>query len=206
MNIVYEWIRNIVVYMILNTIIMNLLGRSNYKKYVNVASGMILVIIVISPLLSLLKLDDKIDYFFQTNHMVMESSEFENQLQYVEGRYRDTILAEYKETITVGVQEVLQKDGIYLTQLDVTIEDDENSEQYGEIVGLTIHGSYEEEEVTTAMIGQIDRIDISKIEFEESNQKEENEMYSPSEISVKNKLSDVYNINPANINISIQGG
>ena len=32
MDGVYEWVRNIVIYLILNTIIMNLLGNSSYKN------------------------------------------------------------------------------------------------------------------------------------------------------------------------------
>ncbi len=54
----YTWIKNIVIYMLLNTIIMNLLGNKSYKKYVSIVSGMILVLIVISPLMKLMKLDE----------------------------------------------------------------------------------------------------------------------------------------------------
>ena len=36
MGEIYDWVRNTVIYLILNTIIMNLLGNSSYKKYVNI--------------------------------------------------------------------------------------------------------------------------------------------------------------------------
>ena len=49
MGEIYDWVRNTVIYLILNTIIMNLLGNSSYKKYVSIVSGMILLVIVVSP-------------------------------------------------------------------------------------------------------------------------------------------------------------
>jgi stage III sporulation protein AF len=50
------------------------------------------------------------------------------------------------------------------------------------------------------------RIDIEKIEFGGQEEKASENLPSPAEINIKNKLSDFYYIERDNINISIQGG
>ena len=67
MGEIYDWVRNTVIYLILNTIIMNLLGNSSYKKYVSIVSGMILLLIVVSPFFKLLKMDGILDYYLNSN-------------------------------------------------------------------------------------------------------------------------------------------
>ena len=65
---------NIVVYMILNTIIMNLLANSSYKKYIKIISSMILFS-VIAPLMNIMELNDTIDFYLASNNLAVETSE-----------------------------------------------------------------------------------------------------------------------------------
>ena len=59
MNIVYEWIRTIAVYLILVTVLLTLVNGKTYKKYVELVCGMVLILIVVSPITKLLSLDGK---------------------------------------------------------------------------------------------------------------------------------------------------
>ena len=81
---IYAWIRNIVIYLILNTIIMNLLGSSSYKKYVSIISGMILLLIVVSPFLKLLDMDGILDYYLNSNIYQSDVSDFQSELRLME--------------------------------------------------------------------------------------------------------------------------
>lgn len=81
MDGVIEWVRNIVIFLILNTIIMNLLGNSSYKKYVSIVSGMILLLIVVSPFLKLLRIDEILDYYLNTNIFQSDMSNIQSELR-----------------------------------------------------------------------------------------------------------------------------
>ena len=119
MEEIYSWIRNIVIYLLINTIIMNLLGNKSYKKYVSIVSGMILVLIVISPLIKLMKLEENLDYFLQANDFAVEASDFKSDLNRMEEAQVDAIFADYKEKIQEQVKDLLLKEKVYIKKYDL---------------------------------------------------------------------------------------
>ena len=58
MDIIYAWVKNIVCYYIFLTVIFHLLPKSSYQKYVRFFSGMLLMILVVTPVLSVLGKED----------------------------------------------------------------------------------------------------------------------------------------------------
>ncbi len=204
---VYSWIRNIVIYMLMNTVILNLLGNKSYKKYVSIVSGMILVIIVVSPLIKLLKLEDKLDYYLEFNDYSIETSDFKNELKVMEAKQTDEIFSEYEKQIKEQVEQLLLEDQVKLKNCKITLDRNAKSSTYGKMIGISITAAVEKnKEKDTKKRLRIDEIDIQKISAEGGAGKKQEPIPSPLEISIKNKLSDFYNIEQSNINISIQGG
>jgi Stage III sporulation protein AF (Spore_III_AF). len=203
---VYAWIRNIVVFMMINTIIMNLIGNKSYKKYVSLASGMILVLIVVSPLVKVLKLQESLDYFLDSNTFAMDTSNFKNELSNVEEEQSDAIYSEYKDEIKNQVKKLLKVDNVYLKSFEVQIDTNTKSDTYGEIAKMNIKATTEESQETTSDNLIINDISIDHISIGKNTEKDREKLPSPLEINLKNKLSDFYNIDQGNINISIQGG
>ena len=195
--------------MIINTIIMNLLGNKSYKKYVSIVSGMILVLIVISPLMKLMKLEENLDYFLQSNDFAIEASDFKNELYQMEEKQSSAIFTEYKERIKVQVEGLLQEENVYLESFDITIDRQADSATFGEILKMDIKAyvkQSEQEGGKSKKRLQIDEIEISEIAIGKQEVEASKILPSPMEINIKNKLSDFYNIEQGNINISIQGG
>lgn len=207
MDVIYTWIKNIIIYMILNTIIMNLLGNSSYKKYVSIVSGMILVLIVISPLMNVMDLEDNLDYFIQSNEFAVETSNFQSDLSQMEEKQKDLVFDEYQKKIQKQITDMLLVEGVYLTNISLTLDMDVASDSYGQIKNIKMSASMKssEEDVNTDTL-RIDEIDINSIDISGEEDKTTENLPSPMEINIKNKLSDFYNIEPDNINISIQGG
>ncbi len=203
----YAWIRNIVIYMILNTIIMNLLGNLSYKKYVSIVSGMILVLIVISPFLKYLKVEDKLDHYLEYNGFAVETADFENSLRTMEEEQLELIFREYSDKVKNQVITILQEDGLRLVDFKLIFDRDEKSRGFGGILKMELVAAY-----GSKGKNQVERIFVEDITITRSDPDSEGEQKalqkapSPAEISVKNKLSDFYNTPPDNINISIQGG
>lgn len=205
MDRIYEWIRSIVIYMILNTIIMNLIGKSSYKKYISVISGMILVLIIITPILEIMNIEETIDLYIASNDVSMEAASFKDSLRKMEEDKIDEIFAEYKENIWNDIETILQEDGLKLADLSIEINRDENSSTFGHINKMNIKMKKEEEaDSKEEEFIKFKRIEIDPIVFSEKSKKEEANPPSPIEIRIKSKLSDFYNIKGDNINISIQ--
>ena len=204
---VYEWVRNIVIYLILNTIIMNLLGNSSYKKYVSIVTGMILLLIVVSPFLKLINMDEILDYYLNANIYKADARDFLNELELMEDKQRDAMLVDFKDRVRDQVADILIGDGIYLYDIEVAINLDGESNEFGEIDLMNISAGYWEEEVIPVHSINIEKIVISgkednRVDFEKDKQ----DIPSPAEIQIKKRLSDFYNMEQDNINISIKEG
>ncbi len=207
MEEIYSWIRNIVIYLLINTIIMNLLGNKSYKKYVSIVSGMILVLIVISPLIRLMKLEENLDYFLQANDFAVEASDFKSDLNRMEEAQVDAIFADYKEKIQEQVKDILLKEKVYIKNFNITFDYDNESTTFGEILRMDITAKLKkEDEEEQADNLSIEAIEIERIIFGKDDNSQLEELPSPLEIELKTELSDFYNIEPGNININIQGG
>jgi stage III sporulation protein AF len=192
--------------MVLTSIISNLLGKSSYKKYINLITGIILVILVISPLLKLFQLDKTLDYYFTTNTLLADAQDIDSQLMSMENGQKEAIFNEYKEQIKIQVAKILEDDKIQIYDMDITIDEDDSSSNYGNIKSITVVGGHVVKEDSGKEAINIDsiKIDNIKIEKEEEKPSKDRNYLSPEEINAKNKLSDFYNINTDNINISIQ--
>jgi len=206
MDVIYAWVKNIVIYMILNTIIMNLLGNSSYKKYVSIVSGMILVLIVISPLINVMELDKKFDYLLLSNNFSIETSDFKSDLNKMEEQQSDVVFTEYEDRLKTQVTEMLLEEGVYLTSFHLTIDQEVKNATFGYILGMDITAGLNKEKVNSDVIPSVDEIEINPINIKGQEEKAEINLLSPMEINIKKRLSDFYNIEPDNINISIQGG
>ncbi len=207
MGELYAWVRNIVIYMILNTIIMNLLGNSSYKKYVSIVSGMVLVLLVVSPFMKFLKVEDKLDYYLDYNGFAVETADFENSLRTMEEEQLELVFTEYSEKVRSQVDTMLQGEGLKLTDFKLIFDRDKNSLNFGGILGMKIKAEYGSETEEQAERIFVEDIEVTRLETDlGTDQKPLQKAPSPAEISIKIKLSDFYNIKPDNINISIQGG
>lgn len=206
METIYTWIRSVVIYVILNTIIMNILGDSSYKKYISIVSGMILVLLVISPLLNRMHLEETLHHYLQFNDNAIETSDFQNSLNQMEEQQRELIYAKYRQKIENRVKELLQEKGISLKTFHLHMDNDVKSKTFGKITGMTITAVRQvQKEKKSGRRLSVEKIEIQPVAFDDAEDKIRKHVPSPLEINIKKELSDFYNIEPDNINISIQG-
>lgn len=211
MNEVYTWVKSIIIFLVLTTIVTNLMGKSAYKKYVNLITGIILVILVISPLLKLFQLDRTLDYYFTTNSLLADAEGMKVRLMDKENQQTEAVLGEYKKQIQIQVTRLLEQEKVYPTDIKVVIEEDTASDNFGNLAVLEITAGITnqeqlEKDKEQAVI-KVDGIKVDKIKITGQDKAEdeiERNYLSPMEINTKNLLSDFYNIDPDNINISIQ--
>lgn len=206
MSEIYSWVKSIIIFLILTTIITNLLGKSTYKKYVDLITGIILVILVISPLLKIFHLQETLDYYFSANFLMAEAEDINVKFKDVEEVQMNTIFSEYKEEIKKQVVSLLENEDLYLVSFAITIDDNAESNTFGVLKSMNIVASYVRED-TKEESNAIKKIEIDPIKIGNKTSSDtglDRNFLSPEEINAKNLLSDFYNINPDNINISIQ--
>lgn len=58
---IYEWIKNIVFYQLVVSIVINMIPDNAYQKYVRFFLGMLFLVIVIQPIFQLMNMTESID-------------------------------------------------------------------------------------------------------------------------------------------------
>lgn len=98
---IYSWMQNLICYFILLFAVMNLLPDSSYKKYIRYYMGLLLILIVFSPVLHVTGIQNEIDeYITEFRDMDYDEEEWRQKAQRWEENW------EQKITVVEG-QEVI---------------------------------------------------------------------------------------------------
>lgn len=210
-NSLYSWMKNIIIFLILVTVIFNLLGKSNYKKYVGLVTGLILVLLVVTPIITLFGKEDILNFSLDTHGTLVQAEDISDELFRMEKLSEDSMFSEYIEVIRGQTVKLLSEKGLILRSMMIEINKDKDSINFGEILAMDIKASYlRTSEVTKeeeSEINQVEPITIGQIKVDSNESKSEKNQQtslSPMEINIKNVLADFYNVDSSNINISIQ--
>lgn len=74
---IYEWMKNLAVFYIFLTAVMNLLPDSRYGEYIKFFMGLLLILLVLTPLLQILNLKESVGTLFQQK--MLEEEYLESQ-------------------------------------------------------------------------------------------------------------------------------
>ncbi|MEF9941500.1 MAG: stage III sporulation protein AF [Lachnospiraceae bacterium] len=81
---IYEWIQNLAFYMIITTAIIQLIPQSTYKRYVRFFTGLLLVVLLVTPILKIFGLEQNFKNIYKNATYLQEIREIEEATQYLE--------------------------------------------------------------------------------------------------------------------------
>lgn len=83
-DFLYQWIQNMAFYLVIVTALLQLLPGKGYKKYVQFFSGMVMILLMLTPLLKLTGIDKQFYELYHSREYEMEKEEIEKQKDYFE--------------------------------------------------------------------------------------------------------------------------
>lgn len=143
---IYEWMKNLAVFYIFLTAVMNLLPDRRYGEYIKFFMGLLLILLVLAPLLQLLNLKDSVGTLFQQK--MLEEEYLESQWGDLTVREDEVSQQEYlMEGYTVETQRNIRS---YLEQkgyevVSVVVQLYQGDELSVESMDIRISGSYDYE-------------------------------------------------------------
>ena len=212
MEQIYSLVKDIVVYLILVTIIMNLVGKSSYRKYISIFTGMVLIIIVAKPIVSIFNLSDTFDYYFDNNSFMVEAKDYNDELMAADDKGKQAILAEYQNIVKEQIEMVVNRYNLYPSSINTLLETDESSGDYGMVREITIVAAFTREDSTVESSDiKVDKIMINqdiKIEGKEKKEQSDNESgaYEDTKKKIREELSNSFQIEQDQIHITIEEG
>lgn len=98
-----EMIRHVVVFLLLASLIGNLLVGSEYRKYVSYATGLIVMVMVLVPVLSLLgKERDWRDYLVQADYR-QKAEETRKEITMLGEKYEEKVASQYEKALRADI-------------------------------------------------------------------------------------------------------
>lgn len=116
---IYGWIKNLAVFYILFTAFLHLVPDGKYEKYIRFFMGLLLIVMMSTPIFSFLgmgkEITEEFQFFFEEENREKEIQELENmQKLYLEKGYALDLAEQIKEN--------LYKSGIEVQEIEVKIE------------------------------------------------------------------------------------
>ena len=205
MGILLEYIRNIGYFLILMSLVGNVMPDNSYKKYLKMFCGLILVVLVINPFYEFLNYDGSIKDIFKGARFDSEVAHIKGMLISNEENAKAQAIREYENILKEELQYIANNEGLYI--LDVKVKISENEEIELTSVDLYVTKDYEKYMDNNKMIGDEgesdNKIVIDKISIGEKDEiaTESENRLNPSELVLIKEIADFLKIDSKLINV-----
>ena len=136
MRAVFEWIRNLTGFFLFMSVMDHLLPEKAYASYIRLFSGMVFILLVLQPITGNRKLEERIAQYYESNLFRYETGELRENLLGVEEKRRTQMVNQYEEALSQEISKIAQADGFEVRNCRVKINQDMDSEQFGEVTGV----------------------------------------------------------------------
>ena len=114
--------KEIMVYLLLYQIMMNMVQNSAYQKYVGIFLGTILICMIAAPVFKFFQIENRWDRNYEKNEYYFEQKEMEAWLGSVEEIQNEMILEQYKQKIKEQIEILLSKNQFQAENINIELE------------------------------------------------------------------------------------
>jgi len=152
----YTWVKSIVAFLLLASLIYQILPDSEYKKYLKVCTGMLLVLAAVWPVLGWSGSADRLSYFLGLENLKIDMSGFEQAGQEAEAKKQGMVTDMYKLQLEKQVFAVFEDGPFYPVHTEISMVEDAQSEQFGKILSVEVSVTESPEHIEEAVAQEND--------------------------------------------------
>ncbi|MBU3875747.1 stage III sporulation protein AF [Faecalicatena sp. AGMB00832] len=82
-DFLFEWIQNLAFYLVIITAVVQILPGKSYKKYIQFFSGLVMILLMLTPILKLAGTEAKFYELYHSREYEMEKAEIERSENYL---------------------------------------------------------------------------------------------------------------------------
>jgi stage III sporulation protein AF len=206
-----QWIINIVALVLFIVIIEIMLPSGKMKKYVNLATGTIIIIAIIYPIINFFGKGVDIEKMQIITSNTIDKMQIHNDSRLLEEEQLDQIIEVYRiKIIQQMVQSVEQIDKVEQAEADVIFNEDYSSQTFGEIrrayIYISVAGgedendkSIEEDSKGITSIAKVQRVVIGKDDIKEDHKADIDPEIKK---QIINKITETFGVKSENVIIS----
>lgn len=185
-ELLLDWARNILFFMVFLSVISHLLADRSYEKYIRFFAGMVLILITISPLKGGLNFQEQAGILFEEFSDFWEKQQAGEVLADVDKNRMGMFFSEYKKETEKRIGEMAEAEGFVCRGAEVTLQERSESSDYGRVEKIRLHLKKEEN-----VDGEQNERDTGGLDKVKSSEKMEGRTDGESNVSVKVEIPDV---------------
>lgn len=185
-ELLFDWARNILFFMVFLSVISHLLADCSYEKYIRFFAGMVLILITISPLKGGLNFQEQAGILFEEFSDFWEKQQAGEVLADVDKNRMGMLFSEYKKETEKRIGEMAEAEGFVYGGAEVTLQERSESSDYGRVEKIRLHLKKEEN-----VDGEQNEGDTGGLDKVKSSEKTEGRTDGESNVSVKVEIPDV---------------
>ena len=135
---IYEWIKNLVCYLIFTTMIGHMIPDKKYEKYLRLFVGMVFLLLLVSPLADLCGLEYQVTEAFARLTFQNEATTLKREIEVVDEERFQRVIETYEEVIKAEIHQIATDLGMICQQVEVRLESDDSKDTFGRIQQIEI--------------------------------------------------------------------
>ncbi len=198
-SIFLSYIKNISICIIFTAFVEMLLPNDNFKKYINLILGFIIIIVILNPIKNFMSSADQIDF-----KVFSISSKIDNDLllnqKSIQNKQKDLIISTYKQQLEQQIKKIIsEQTDLKIENISIEVDEDFESDTFSQIQHIEL---YAQSQKDVAKEEQMNITTVEKIiigQNKEDNGSRDEEL----EKTLKTLISNFYKLNKDNIYIIV---
>ncbi|RPK15690.1 stage III sporulation protein AF [Priestia endophytica] len=206
MGALTEWVTNIILFILLATIIDLLLPSSSMQKYAKMVIGLLLMLIILTPVFSIFKVNvDKLFTAINSSSISQENSSknlLDSKKKEIQASQDAYILEQMAVQLEEGVKEELVKEyGVEVSGVEVHMKDEKGEKSFENISSISLSVQPKENK-HTASVSEVEVVSINTSEPIKKQKTENDEKLK----KVQSFLSKKWDMDKKQIIVTMGGG
>ena len=135
---IYEWIRSLVSFMILMTVIMNLLPDKKYEKYLQLFTGMVFLLLFFAPLIDLSGLEAQMAGAFERISFQTDAKLLKKEIEDVDGERMQKLILQYESVLEQALRTMAESVEAECVEVGLVMGTDLEQEEFGQLQNVTM--------------------------------------------------------------------
>lgn len=138
MSGIYEWVRSLVFYLILMTMILNLMPNRKYEKYLRLFTGSIFILLVFGPFADLSGVEERMAGAFERLTFQNDVRLLQKEIADTDGRRLARLMDGYKEAVETDLRVMAEGISVECQSVEAVLETDAESGELGRVLEVNM--------------------------------------------------------------------
>jgi len=130
---IYEWIRSLISFLLLMTVIMNLLPDKKYDKYLQLFSGMVFLLLFFAPVTDLSGLEAQMAGAFNRITFQTDAKLLKREIEDADEARMEQLISQYEAVLEQELRRMSEEIEVERVEVELEMEQDLNHEEFGQL-------------------------------------------------------------------------